>query len=119
MDKKTIFVLGIVLLIGLMLTGCAGYYGGYGYYDYPFFGYDDYPYYNYGYGYYGYPYYHGMSGENTIKSLANITSIVSLANIASTKIKGICLYRENPEKNLRLLMLMNTNRTVDKKEWSF
>ena len=51
MDKKRIVILGIVLLIGLMLTGCAGYYGGYGYYDYP--------YNNYGYGYYGYPYYYG------------------------------------------------------------
>ena len=51
MDKRTKFILGIVLLIGLMLTGCAGYYGGYGYYDYP--------YYDYGYRYNGYPYYHG------------------------------------------------------------
>ena len=48
MDKKKMIFWGIVLLIGLMLSGCAGYYGGYGYYDYP--------YYDYGYGYYGYPY---------------------------------------------------------------
>ena len=51
MDKKSILMLGIVFLIGFMLTGCAGYYGGYGFYDYP--------YYDYGYRYYGYPYYHG------------------------------------------------------------
>jgi hypothetical protein len=44
MSKKKIFSLGIVLLIGLMLTSCAGYYGGYGYHDYP--------YYDYHYGYY-------------------------------------------------------------------
>ena len=50
MDKKKIVTLGIVLLIGLILTGCAAYYGGYGYYDFP--------YYDSGYGYYGYPYYH-------------------------------------------------------------
>jgi hypothetical protein len=60
--KKTVFW-GIVLLIGLMLTGCAGYYGGYGYYDFPYtdygYGYYDYPYNNYGYGFYAYPYYHG------------------------------------------------------------
>jgi hypothetical protein len=49
MNRKKIFLLGTVLLIGLMLTGCVGYYGGYGYYDYP--------HYNYGYGYYGYPHY--------------------------------------------------------------
>ena len=49
MDKKKIVALGIVLLIGLMLTGCVGYYGGYGYYDYP--------YYNNSYGYYLYPSY--------------------------------------------------------------
>jgi hypothetical protein len=50
MDKKKIAALGIVLLIGLLLTGCVGYYGGDGYYDYP--------YYDSGYRYYGYPYYH-------------------------------------------------------------
>lgn len=37
MNKKKIFILGIVLLIGLMLTGCAGYYGGYGYREYPYY----------------------------------------------------------------------------------
>ena len=55
MSKKKIFILGIVLLIGLMLTGCAGYYGGYGYYDYP--------YYNFGYGYYENPYYHDFDWD--------------------------------------------------------
>ena len=41
MNKKRIVFLGIMLLIGIMLTGCAGYYGGYGndydsgYYGYP------------------------------------------------------------------------------------
>ena len=55
MNKKKIISWGIVLLIGLMLTGCAGYYGGYGYYDYPYYGYYDYGYPFYGY--YGYPYY--------------------------------------------------------------
>jgi hypothetical protein len=50
MDKKKIFMLGIVLLIGLMMTGCAWHYGGYSS-----------PYYNLGlgFGYYGYPYYQG------------------------------------------------------------
>ncbi|HSB04948.1 MAG TPA: hypothetical protein VLK23_07090 [Thermodesulfobacteriota bacterium] len=56
-------------MIGLMLTGCAGYYSGYGYYDYPYYdngyryyggyGLYDYPHYDYGYRYYGYPYRHG------------------------------------------------------------
>jgi hypothetical protein len=50
MDKKKMIFWGIVFLIGLMLVGCAGYYSGYGYYDYP--------YYDYGYGYYGYPYHY-------------------------------------------------------------
>ena len=50
MDKKKIILWGIMLLIGFMLTGCAGYYGGYGYYDSPYYGYD--------YGYYGFPYNH-------------------------------------------------------------
>ena len=61
MDKKKIVILGIVLLIGLMLSGCAGYYGGYGYYDFPYnnYGYYSYPYNNDGYGYYGYLYYYG------------------------------------------------------------
>lgn len=61
MHKKKIGFWGIVLLVGLMLTGCAGYYGGYGYHDFPnkHYGYYDYPYNNYGYGFYGYPYYHG------------------------------------------------------------
>ena len=53
MDKKKIFMLGIVLLIGLMLTGCASYYGGH-----------PSPYYNLGlgFGYYGYPYDHEYEG---------------------------------------------------------
>ena len=69
MNKRTISILGIVLLVGLTLTGCAGYYSGYGHYDYPYYdngyryyggyGLYDYPYYNYGYRYYGYPYHHG------------------------------------------------------------
>jgi len=48
MNKKKIVFLGIMLLIGLMLTGCAGYYGGNGYYDFPYYDHDN--------GYYGYPY---------------------------------------------------------------
>ena len=67
MDRKTIFSLGIVLLVGLTLTGCAGYYSGYGHYDYPYYdngyryygGYGLYDYPDYGYRYYGYPYHHG------------------------------------------------------------
>ena len=55
MNKNRIIFWGIVLLIGLLLTGCAGYYGGYGY--------PDYPYYDYGYGYYGYPYYYHYGHE--------------------------------------------------------
>jgi hypothetical protein len=47
MDKKRIVKGGIALLIGLLLTGCAGYYNGYGYYDYPYSDYD-YGYYDYG-----------------------------------------------------------------------
>ncbi len=60
MNKKTIFIFGIAILVGLMLAGCGGYYGGYGYYD-------DYPYYNSGYGHYGYPNYHGHDwGEHSM-----------------------------------------------------
>ena len=33
MNKKKIIFWGMVLLFGLMLTGCAGYYGGYGHND--------------------------------------------------------------------------------------
>ena len=55
MNKNKIILWGIVLLIGLLLTGCVGYYGGYGY--------SDYPYYDYGYGYYGYPYYYHYGHE--------------------------------------------------------
>ena len=51
MGRKKIVTLGVVLLIGLMLTGCVGYYGGYGYYDYPYA--------DYGYRFYGFPYHHG------------------------------------------------------------
>jgi hypothetical protein len=54
MDKRKFIFWGIVLLIGLLLTSCAGYYGGYGYYDYPYNG--------YGYGYYGSPYYREYRG---------------------------------------------------------
>jgi len=51
MDKKKIFILGTVLLIGLMLAGCAWHNGAS-------------PYYNLGpgFGYYGYPYYQGNEG---------------------------------------------------------
>jgi hypothetical protein len=50
-DKKKITLWGIMLLIGLMLTGCAAYDAGY----------YDYPYYYYGYDY-GYPYYYNHEG---------------------------------------------------------
>ncbi len=49
MYRKKIYFWIITLAFGLLLTGCAGYYSGYGYYDYP--------YYDYGYGYYPYGYY--------------------------------------------------------------
>ena len=49
MNKKLLF-LGIVLLIGLTLSGCV-WVGGYGY------GYD------YGYGYYGYPHTYSYYGN--------------------------------------------------------
>ena len=51
MKKINILTGGIVLFLGLMLAGCAGYYSGYGYYDNPY--YDD-----YGSGYFVYPYVH-------------------------------------------------------------
>ena len=35
MNKKKMTLWAITLLIGLMLTGCAGYYGGDGYRGYP------------------------------------------------------------------------------------
>ena len=54
MDKKKFIFWGVFLLIGLMLTGCAGDYGAHGY--------SDYPYYNQGYGYSGSPYYHENHG---------------------------------------------------------
>jgi hypothetical protein len=56
MDRRKMILWGVMLLvIGLMLTGCAGYYSGNGYYGYPYYDYG-YPY----YGYYGFPYYdHG------------------------------------------------------------
>jgi len=50
MDKKRIFLWGIMIVLGLMLTSCAGYYSGYGYYNYPYYDYG----YGYPYGYYGY-----------------------------------------------------------------
>ena len=53
--RKKIIWGGIVLLISLMLAGCAGTYSGYGYYDYPYYDYD--------YGYYGSPYYYGHHRE--------------------------------------------------------
>ena len=54
MDRKKIFIFGIVLLIGLMFTGCAWYHSDHAS-----------PYHNLGssFGYYGYPYYHGYEGE--------------------------------------------------------
>jgi hypothetical protein len=45
MDKRKFIFWGAVLLIGLMLTGCAGYYGGYGYREYPYYD-NPYPSYN-------------------------------------------------------------------------
>ena len=60
MVRKVMIICGVLLLIGIMLTGCAGYYSGYGYYDYP--------YYDYGDGYYGYPYHQGneLGEENPV-----------------------------------------------------
>ncbi len=54
MNRKEIFIFGIVLLIGLMFTGCAWYNSDHAsqYYDL-----------GSGFGYYGYPYYHGDEGE--------------------------------------------------------
>ena len=49
MNKKKMILWGIVLLVGLILTGCVGHYGGYGY--------DESPYYYGGYGHGEYPYY--------------------------------------------------------------
>jgi hypothetical protein len=37
MNKKKIIFLGIMLLMILILTGCAGDYGGYGYREYPYY----------------------------------------------------------------------------------
>ena len=51
MNKKRIVFWGMIMLIGLVLTGCAGYYSGYGYYGNPYYN-------DYDYGYYAYPYYH-------------------------------------------------------------
>ncbi len=58
-DKRKIVLGAIALLVGLMLTGCAGYYSGYGYYDNPYYN-------DYDYGYYAYPYYqnHHEFGEH-------------------------------------------------------
>ena len=43
-DKRKIAKGGMAIFTWLMLTGCAGYYSGYGYYDYPYYDYDnDYP----------------------------------------------------------------------------
>jgi hypothetical protein len=61
MDKKKITFWMMVLLIGLILTGCAGYAGYYGDpYDYGY--YYGYPY--YGYGYFGYGDLHGFGGHH-------------------------------------------------------
>ena len=54
MDQRKLFLWGVVLLIGLMLTGCAGDYGAHSY--------SDYPYYNQGYRNYQSPYYHENRG---------------------------------------------------------
>jgi len=54
MDKRKFIFWGVVLSIGLMLTGCAGDYGAHDN--------SDYPYYNQGYGYYGSPYYRENHG---------------------------------------------------------
>ncbi len=49
MNKKLIFI-GILLLLGVTLSGCVGV-GGYGHgYGYGYYSYPD----SYGYGYYGY-----------------------------------------------------------------
>jgi len=48
MERKKVILGGLVLLIGLMLAGCAVY--GDGYYEYPYY-YDH----DYGYPYYGHP----------------------------------------------------------------
>ena len=47
-------LLGLMLLVTVLLAGCAAYPGGYGYYDFPF--------YDNGSGYYGYYYPYGYSG---------------------------------------------------------
>lgn len=37
MNKKKMILRAITLLIGLILTGCAEYSGGYGYREYPYY----------------------------------------------------------------------------------
>ena len=54
-EENKIILWVIAFLIGFLLTGCAGYYGGYGNYDYS--------YYDHGYQYYGYPYYYHYGHE--------------------------------------------------------
>lgn len=49
MNKMKIIFWGMALFVGLLLTGCAGYNAGYGYYGNPY--YDDYD-----SGYFAYPY---------------------------------------------------------------
>jgi hypothetical protein len=62
MRNKEITFLAMVLLIGLMLTGCAtGYSHGYSRYNYPYY---DYPYNDYGYGFHGLPGYPEYPGGN-------------------------------------------------------
>ncbi len=37
MNEKKMILRGVTLLIALILTGCAGYDGGYGYREYPYY----------------------------------------------------------------------------------
>jgi hypothetical protein len=83
MDKKKIILWGMILLIGLMLTGCATYDAGY--YDYPYYYYD----YNYGYPYYGHHHEFGEHREGGV----NITTIGIKIPIAK---QGDILYSVGP-----------------------
>ena len=46
MNKKKMVLWGTTLLIGLILTGCAGHYGGYGDREYPYRDRYPFPFYN-------------------------------------------------------------------------
>ena len=62
--SKKFKVIGLAIVLLVILAGCAGYFDGYGYSDYPYnyagYGYYGYPYYDYGY--YPYGYYGGGRG---------------------------------------------------------